>query len=144
MLTSRERVAKALSHQEADRVPLDLGASAVTGMHASSVYLLRQALRLDPPGTPVKVVEPYQMLGEIQPDLLEALGVDVVGLVAPRGFFGFRNENWKPWTFFDGTPLLVPDAFNTDPEPNGDILMYPEGDHAAPPSARLPNGGFYL
>ena len=144
MLTSRERVAKALSHQEADRVPLDLGASAVTGMHASSVYLLRQALRLDPPGTPVKVVEPYQMLGEIQPDLLEALGVDVVGLVAPRGFFGFRNENWKPWTFFDGTPLLVPAAFNTDPEPNGDILMYPEGDHAAPPSARLPNGGFYF
>jgi hypothetical protein len=144
MLTSRERVVKAINHQEADRVPLDLGGSAVTGMHASSVYLLRQALHLDPPGTPVKIVEPYQMLGEIKPDLLDALGVDVVGLIAPKGFFGFKNENWKPWTFFDGTPLLVPKAFNTDPEPNGDILMYPEGDHSAPPSARLPNGGFYF
>lgn len=144
MLTSRERVAKALNHQEADRVPLDLGGSAVTGMHASSVYLLRQAHRLDPAGTPVKVVEPYQMLGEIQPDLLEALGVDVVGLPAPKGTFGFKNENWKPWTFFDGTPLLVPEAFNTDPEPNGDILMYPEGDRSAPPSARIPNDGFYF
>jgi len=144
MLTSRERVAKALNHQEADRVPLDLGGSAVTGMHASSVYLLRQAHRLDSAGTPVKVVEPYQMLGEIQPDLLEALGVDVVGLPAPKGTFGFKNENWKPWTFFDGTPLLVPEAFNTDPEPNGDILMYPEGDRSAPPSARIPNDGFYF
>ncbi len=144
MLTSRERVRKAITHQEADRVPLDVGASAVTGMHASSVYLLRQGLHLDPPGTPVKVVEPYQMLGEIQPDLLDALGVDVVGLIAPKGFFGFKNEGWKPWTFFDGTPLLVPEAFNTDPEPNGDILMYPEGDRSAPPSARLPNDGFYF
>src|SRR5512141_120630 len=143
-MNSRERVLSALNHQQPDRVPLDLGGSAVTGMHASSVYLLRQALQLDAPGTPVKVVEPYQVLGEIQPDLMEALGVDVVGLGSPRNLFGFRNENWKPWTLFDGTPVLVPEAFNTQPEPNGDILMYPEGDHSAPPSGRMPKGGFYF
>ncbi len=144
MMTSRERVTSALDHREPDRVPLDLGASAVTGMHVSSVYLLRQALGLDAPGTPVKVVEPYQMLGEIAPDLIAALGVDVVGLGSPRTLFGFRNENWKPWTLFDGTPVLVPEAFNTVPEPNGDIFMYPEGDRAAPPSGRMPKGGWYF
>jgi hypothetical protein len=58
--------------------------------------------------------------------------------------FGFRNENWKPWTTFDGTPVLVPEAFNTEPEPNGDILMYPEGDKSVPPSGRMPAGGFYF
>ena len=62
MLTSRERVHLALNHQEPDIVPLDLGAAAPTGMHASSVYRLRQALKLDPPGTPVKIVEHYQLL----------------------------------------------------------------------------------
>ena len=41
MLTSRERVLRALNHQEPDRVPLDLGGSATTGMHVSSVYQLR-------------------------------------------------------------------------------------------------------
>jgi len=88
MLTSRERVLRALNHQEPDRVPLDLGGSATTGMHVSSVYQLRQALHLDPPGTPVKVIEPYQMLGEIQPDLMDALGVDVVSIHAtPDGSF---------------------------------------------------------
>lgn len=143
-MTSRERVELALNHREADRVPLDLGASAVTGMHVSSVYALRQRMGLDPPGTPVKVVEPYQMLGEIAPDLMDALGVDVVGLGAPTNMFGFRNDGWKTWTFFDGTPVLVPEAFNTDPEPNGDILMYPEGDKSAPPSGHLPKGGFYF
>lgn len=125
-------------------MPLDLGASAVTGMHVSSVYLLRQALGLDEPGTRVKVVEPYQMLGEIAPDLQDALGIDVVGLGRPQTLFGFRNENWKPWMTFDGTPVLVPEFFNTEPDENGDILMYPEGDRSAPPSGRMPRDGWYF
>lgn len=144
MLTSRERVQLALNHQEPDRVPLDLGGSAVTGMQVNSVYQLRQALKLDPPGTPVKVIEPYQMLGEIKSDLMEVLGIDVVPLTPPKTLFGFRNEGWKPWTLFDGTPVLVPEGFNTEPESNGDILMYPEGDRSAPPSGRMPKGGFYF
>jgi hypothetical protein len=143
-MNSRQRVQKAIQHEQPDYVPLDLGASAVTGMHVSSVSQLRQALKLDRPGTPVKVVEPYQMLGEIAPDLIEALGIDVVGLGGPRTMFGFENKDWKPWTLFDGTPVLVPAAFNTTPEPNGDILMYPEGDRTAPPSGRMPKGGYYF
>jgi hypothetical protein len=144
MLTSRERVKLALNHQEPDRVPLDLGGSVVTGMQVSSVYLLRQVLKLDPPGTPIKVIEPYQMLGEIKADLMDVLGVDVVPLQSLKTLFGFKNEGWKPWTLFDGTPVLVPEGFNTEPEPNGDILMYPEGDRSAPPSGRMPKGGFYF
>jgi len=143
-VTSRERVIAALEHREADRVPLDLGASAVTGMHASSVYRLRQSLGLDEPGTPVKVVEPYQILGEIDDDLLDSLGVDAVGFGRRETFFGFRKEGWKEWRLFDGTPVLVPGKFNTTPEANGDILMYPEGDRGAPPSGRMPSGGFYF
>lgn len=144
MITSRERIRIALEHREPDRVPLDLGSTPVTGMHVSAVYRLRQALGLDAPGTPVKVIEPFQMLGEIKPDLIEALGVDAVPLSSPKTFFGFRNENWKPWTTFDGTPVLVPEGFNTDPEPNGDILLYPEGDKSVPPSGRMPRGGWYF
>ncbi len=143
-MTSRERVHLALAHKEADRVPLDLGGSAVTGMQVDTVSKLRQALDLDKPGTPVKVTEPYQMLGEIAPDLIEALGVDVVGLGKPATMFGFKNEGWKPWTTFEGTPVLVPEGFNTEPDANGDILMYPEGDRSAPPSGRMPKGGFYF
>ena len=143
-MNSRRRVEAALGHEQPDYVPLDLGASPVTGMHVSSVYALRQALKLDEPGTPVKVVEPYQMLGQIAPDLMDALGVDVVELCSTRTFFGFENKGWRPWTTFDGTPVLVPEHFNTEPEPSGEILMYPEGDRSAPPSGRMPKGGFYF
>ncbi|MFA5864272.1 MAG: uroporphyrinogen decarboxylase family protein [Phycisphaerae bacterium] len=144
MTTSRERVIQTLNHQEPDRIPLDLGACPVTGMHVDMVYKLRQALRLDKPGTPVKVMEPYQMLGEIQSDLIDALGIDVIGLPGRGTLFGFRNEGWKPWTMFDGTPVLVPDGFNTIPEPNGDILMYPQGDKSVPPSGRMPKDGWFF
>ncbi len=88
-MTSRERIVQTLDHKEADRVPLDLGGCGQTGMHVDTVYQLRQALGLDEPGTPVKVVEPYQMLGEIKLDLIEKLGVDVVSLAPPGTMFGF-------------------------------------------------------
>jgi len=143
-MTSRERVQLALRHREADRVPLDLGGSGVTGMQVDTVYQLRQALHLDDPGTPVKVVEPYQMLGEIKPDLMDALGIDVIGLGMPATLFGFKNEGWKPWATFAGTPVLVPEGFNTEPDENGDILMYPEGDRSVAPSGRMPKDGFYF
>ncbi len=144
MLNSRERVSLVLSHKEADRVPLDLGGSGTTGMHVDSVYLLRQALRLDPPGTPVKVIDPFQMLGEIAPDLVAALGADVLPLAKPVTDFGFRLEGWKPWTTFAGTPVLVPEGFNTEPDANGDILLYPQGDRSAAASGRMPKGGIYF
>jgi hypothetical protein len=144
IMNSRQRIETALNHQEPDRVPLDLGGGPVTGMHVSSVYKLRQALKLDEPGTPVKVIEPYQMLGEIKPDLMDVLGVDVVGLSGRNTMFGFPLDGWKEWTFFDGTPVLVPGDFNTKPQPNGDILMYPQGDTSTEPSGRMPAGGFYF
>ena len=143
-MTSRERVELALRHESPDYVPLDLGGSAVSGMQVSSVYLLRQGLGLDPPGTPVKVVEPYQMLGEIAPDLLDAVGVDVVGLGGPKNFFGFENTDWKEWQLHDGTPVLVPGLFNIEPDERGDILQWPEGDRSVPPSVRMPKGGYYF
>lgn len=144
MLTSRERVALALEHKQADKVPFDLGGSNTSGMQVTVVYRLRQHFKLDPPGTPVKVIEPYQMLGEVQPDLQAALGLDVVGLRGTKTMFGYKREEWKPWTTFDGTPVLVPGGFNTDPEPDGSILMYPEGDKTVPPCARMPQGGWYF
>ena len=143
-MNSRERVLKALNYESTDRVPVDLGGTLCSGAHVSVIANLRQALGLDKAGEPVKVVEPYQMLGEVAADLREALGIDVVNLPGPKNMFGFENTDWKPWRTFDGTNTLVPGKFNTEPQPNGDILMYPQGDKSVPASARMPKGGFYF
>lgn len=143
-MNSRERVLKALHYEPTDRIAVDLGGTLTTGAQVSVIANLRQALGLAKPGEPVKVVEPYQMLGEVAADLQEALGIDVINLPGPKNMFGFENTDWKPWRTFDGTSVLVPGKFNTEPEPSGDILMYPQGDRSAPASARMPKGGFYF
>jgi len=143
-ITPRERVLRALNYQQVDRVPVDLGGTLGTGAHVSVIANLRQALGLDEQGDRVKVVEPYQMLGEVAADLWETLEIDTVNLPGPKNHFGFADADWKPWRTFDGTDVLVGGKFNTDPEPNGDILQYPQGDKSAPPSGRMPKGGFYF
>jgi hypothetical protein len=142
-MTSRERFILALNHQAVSRPPLDLGATAVTGMHVSTVSKLRRAL-LGEADYRVKVIEPYQMLGEIDDTLADALGVDVMGTGGPRTLFGFENAGWKELTLFDGTEVLVPGDFNITVDTNGDWLMHPQGDTSVPPSGRMPKGGFYF
>jgi len=143
-MTSRGRVRAALNHIQPDRVPVDFGSTMVTGISVSVVSVLRKALGLDSAGARVKVNEPYQMLGEIQDDLREKLLIDSVGLFGTKNMFGFENRDWKPWTTFDGTEVLVPALFNTVPDANGAIPMYAQGDPNYPPAAVMPKGGFYF
>ncbi|NLE36440.1 MAG: methyltransferase, partial [Pirellulaceae bacterium] len=144
MMNSRQRLQATLRHEPVDRVCVDLGATAVTGMGAGAVHRLRRAV-LGDDGWRVKVVEPYQMLGEIDDAFRRELGIDVVGVGSPVTMFGFRNdEGWKPFTLFDGTPVLVPERFNTTTDEKGDLLIHPEGDLGAPPRGRMPNGGYFF
>jgi uroporphyrinogen-III decarboxylase len=141
-MTSRERVHAALEHREPDKVPVDFGGTVVTGISASMVYKLRKAFNL--PEHPVKVIECYQMLGGVEDDLREKLCSDCVQMTPYNSMFGFRNEGWKSWTLFDGTPVLVPQGFNTKPASNGGIYQYPQGDQSVQPSGFLPSGGYYF
>jgi hypothetical protein len=142
-MSSRERLATVLNHRAADRACVDFGGTAVSGIAASTLTKLRQAV-LGEKDYRVKIVEPYQMLGEIDEPLREALGIDVIGLGGRKTMFGFENTRWKPFTMFDGTEVLVPGDFNVTQGENGDLYIYPEGDTSVPPSGRMPKGGFYF
>lgn len=142
-MNSRERLTAALEHLESDHVPVDFGATSVTGMHVSVVSRLRDTLIGDTHYR-VKVIEPYQMLGEIDDELREILGIDVIGLPTRKTMFGFENQDWKPMTLYDGTNVLVPKDFQITLNENGDWLIYPEGDTSVPPSAFMPKGGDFF
>ena len=143
-MTSRERIQATCAHRQPDRLAVDFGGGFQTGIHVNMVYQLRQALGLDRPGTPVRVVEIYQMLGEIAPDLQDALGIDTVSLCGTGTMFGFPAVEFKEWKLRDGTPVLVPGDFNTEYEPGGDLLQYPGGDRSQPPSGRMPSTGHFF
>ncbi len=137
----RERLLKTLRHQQPDRIPIDFGGSATTGVHASCVAALRDYYGLEK--RPVRVHEPFQMLATVEEDLRAAMGVDVVGVYSRSSMFGFPIDNWKSWNF-NGLEVLVPGAFNVTTDAKGDTLIYPEGDMTVPPSGRMPQGGFFF
>ena len=140
-MKSSERLIASLNHKQPDRIPIDFGGTAVTGVHVSVVAALRDHYGLEK--KPVRVHEPYQMLGMVDDDLSDAMGLDVVGLFGRNTMFNFPADNWKPW-LFNGLEVLVPGNFNVTTDAKGDTLVYPEGDTTVEASARMPNGGYFF
>jgi hypothetical protein len=141
-MNSRENFIKTIHHQEPERIVVDFGGTSVTGIHVFVVQELRKHYGLE--DKLVRVIEPYQMLGEIEDDLREVMGIDVIGLIPPGNMFGHPQENWKPFKTFWGQEVLVPGTFNTSFDENGDLLMYAAGDMSFPPSAKMPKAGYFF
>lgn len=141
-MTSRERLIAAINHQEPDYVPLDLGSNGQTGMNASTLYKLRKALGLDE--HPIRICEPYQLLGEIEDDLLQKVGADVIPLWNKGNLMGLSNNYTKLWKMTDQTPVLMPDNFEYDVDEKGDTFVYPCGDRNVPYSLHMTNDGFFF
>jgi hypothetical protein len=142
-MTSRERFNLTVNHKQPDRIVIDFGSTAVTGIHVLAVENLRKYYGLK--SVPVRVIEPYQMLGLIDDDLLEAMGIDMIGAWSKNNMFGIYNhEPLKELKTFWGQTVLVPEVFNTTYDNNGDLLIYPEGDVSVPPSCRMPKAGYFF
>lgn len=141
-MTSRERLQKVLNHEQPDRLCIDFGSAVHTGIGVCAVDKLRkEILGLD--DYKVKVCETYRMLGEIDPDLREALGIDVAGVYPPTDYFGIRQRCWKQFIMpADGSEILVPGNFNYTVNNFGDYLMYPQGDTSQKPCAMMPQSSY--
>jgi len=139
-MTSRERVKATINHIEPDRVPVDVGSSPPTGIQAGALHKLRKAYKL--PEKTVKVHEPFQLLGDVDDDVLKAVGADLVGLWSPHTYFGYKNDSWKDWTLSDGTKVLIGEKFRYSVDEKGNTYFYPgQSDR---PSATMPAGGYYM
>ena len=140
-MTSKERMKATLEHKQPDRVCVDFGSTAVTGMHCSIVAELRRHLGME--DKHVKIIEPLQMLGEIDDELKSYLGVDIEGYWGESTVFGYDNTNFKEWKTPWGQNVLVGENFQTTSD-NKYIYIYPQGDLSVPPSGKMPLGGFYF
>jgi hypothetical protein len=140
-MTGKERIQTVLSHREADKIALDFGGTPVTGIHVKTIEGLRRHYGLE--DRPVKVTEPFQMLGEIDDELIKLWEVDTVGVSGERDMFGHRQEDFvetrMPW----GQVVLLPRGFNTR-QKDGNLYVFPQGDTACPPTAVMPESGYFF
>jgi hypothetical protein len=143
MMTSKERFDLTVNHKQPDKMMVDFGATSTTGIHVLAVEELRKHYGLK--WKPVRVVDPYQMLGEVDEELREILGADAVGAKGKNSSFGYYNhapfkEYKTPW----GQTVLVPVGFLTTIDENGNTLSYPAGDTSAQPSAKMPKASYFF
>jgi uroporphyrinogen decarboxylase len=139
-LTSRERVRMALNHQEPDRVPVDIGASRVTGISAIAYRNLLDYLGLF---ENVRVYDVKQQLADPSLAVVERLGADVLGLhrLGPTTGMPFLElDRWKPGRLTDGRPCLLPEACQEIAGPDGQFQVVWEGQTYA---RRAPESLYY-
>ncbi|MDR2763873.1 MAG: methyltransferase [Tannerella sp.] len=142
MMTSKEIIQQALHHKDCGRIPVDFGATSVTGIHCRTVEALRRHYGLEE--KPVRIIEPFQMLGEVDEALQEITGVDVIGVWGRENMFGIDetrlHEQVTPW----GQRVLIAEDIDLTPDKNGNIYIYAKGDCRFPPSAVMPEGCFFV
>ena len=140
-MTGKKRIQAALSHYEADYFPLDFGSTNVTGIHVKMIAELRRYYGLE--DRPVKVVDPSQMLGEVDDELVQLWNIDTIRVAGRTDGYGHLQENFVdkrlPW----GQTVLLPQAFKMKEE-QGHTYVFPQGDSTCSPTAVMPEGGYFF
>ena len=93
-MTSRERLLRALNHQEADRVPIDMG-TPVTSIHREAYVRLKEHLGL--PDRDYELIDNMQQVVRIEDHVLKRFGVDTRQLFL---------KPVKPWQKLPGGGLV--------------------------------------
>ncbi len=126
-MTSRRRIDAALNHQPTDRVPIDFGASRVTGIAAIAYAKLLRHLGIE---ETIRLYDIKQQLAVASPEVVERLGGDVLPIhrLGPTTGMPFLAiDRWKNGRLTDGTPCLVPEAYEPIFQSDGTIEILYEG-----------------
>ena len=121
-MTSRERIVAAVHHTEPDCVPIDFGGHRSSGISAIAYARLKRALGISTGD--VYVYDMVQQLAIVEPEVLDAVGADVVEL--GRGFM-LDDAHWRHWVLPDGTPCKIPGFINVAKRGNDSYLLSDDG-----------------
>ncbi len=118
-MTSRERILAAISHQEPDRVPADLGATPSSGISAIAYSnLLKYTGRSE---LPVWIYDVVQQLAQPDISLLDEFGIDVLDIGRT---FNDRSSDWHRVIMANGSPAFYPAWFNPEKQSDGSYQTY--------------------
>ncbi len=131
-MSHRDRVIKALDHEEPDRVPIDFGGTGDSTISALGYQALRKRLGLGPGVTRVQDISQYTAV--IDEDVREVLDVDTAPV------FG-EPEEWRSDTLTDGTPAQFPARFRPRLQEDGSQVVI---DEAGTVVLKMPRGGYYF
>jgi len=129
-LNSRERVYKALRHEDGDRFPIDLGMHFSTGISIFAYYNLRKYLGMST--DKVRMADVVWLLARLDDDIIERFHIDTILLNLPYK----KTRIWNPR---DEYRFLAPEQWNPVIEDGYHVFRHSDGG-----ILRMPLGGFYF
>lgn len=94
-MKSRERVIAAIEREALDRVPIDLGGTAVSTIYADAYHELLGEIGLN---KEIKVADTQQFFVYVDEEISKLFHTDVVPLFGLRDFDGIRRDKgWRDW-----------------------------------------------
>ncbi len=130
-MTPRECIIASVEHRQPGRVPVDVGASTVTGISAMAYNKLKKLLGID---APTRVFDVVQQLAMVDEGVTGALGTDAIDL--NRIFM--EEMDWYPVILEDGSPAEYPGWFRPEREEHGSWITR---DHLGRTMSRMARGG---
>lgn len=130
-MTSRERVLESIAHRQPDRVPVDLGASTVTGISAIAYNKLKEKLQVN---TPTRIFDVIQQLAHVDQRIIESFGVDVIDL---NSVF-MDDMGWHEVRLGDGSKGFYPAWYRPEEAEDGSYFLR---DHLGRVMSRMPAVG---
>ena len=118
-MNSRERILAAINHKEADRIPIDLGATPSSGI---SVVAFQNLIKhINKTHLKTHVYDVIQELAQPEMEFLDLFGVDVVDLGRN---FNQVSGYWQELELINGYPGLYPNWFNPEKQKDNSWLAY--------------------
>jgi uroporphyrinogen-III decarboxylase len=140
IMTSRERVLRAVNFQPTDRVPIDLGAMKASGITVRAYNELKTRLGIH---TPTRIWDPRLMIASVEQEVLQRFQVDVVPLdVSSAVQDGRPDSEWKPRILYEGAEGLLPPDVDVSLDSEGRWALLDAQGNAT--SFRMPRGGYYF
>jgi len=138
-MTSKERVTKAVNHEATDKIPVDLGGSIQSTIHAYAYADLKKALEIE--SGHVEIMDTYILAAVVEDSVRQALQIDTVPILCPLDGLGVRNDvDTKEWTMPNGLKVRVSEDFiNAVQQKDGSYILDRGGFQF-----KLPDNGFYF
>ena len=117
-MNSRERILKAINHEETDKVPVDFGSMRSTGISTAAYSKLLKMLGLK--DRIPRMYDFIQQLAYPDKEILDLFSVDAID--ASQAFLD-EDKCWSNWTLEDGTECLIPYYLNIEKDENGTVYL---------------------